>query len=205
MLLPSYAKGNSRNKPNLYETELAQPLDPPGDWDVALINISYPHNWTNLNKSQQYFLLRQPIEGVNFEVAPEKEKDQRDLYDLISKQAQVRGKVVGRAPLIPRGNYDISKILELIETQFHFLFSNKTNNLKIYFYQYRVEINQNKQFAIACYAERSILQLLGFGSQSTLQKTSGKQTFKFMIFDSNKYIQAKLPPSIKRITNVYVY
>ena len=26
-----------------------------------------------------------------------------------------------------------------------------------------------------------------------------------MIFDSNKYILAKLPPSIKRISNMYVY
>ena len=33
-------------------------------------------------------------------------------------------------------------------------------NLNIDPYQYRVEINSNKQFAIACYAERSILQLL---------------------------------------------
>ena len=33
----------------------------------------------------------------------------------------------------------------------------------------------------------------------------GKQTFEFIIFDPNKYIQAKLPPSIKRISNMYVY
>ena len=113
--------------------------------------------------------------------------------------------MVDRAPQIPRGNYDISKILELIETQFHLLFSNKTINLKIDFYQYRVEINPNEQFAIACYADRSILQLLSFGSQSIVQLSSGKRTFEFIIFNSNKYIQAKLPPSIKRISNMYVY
>ena len=44
VLLPSNVKGNPQNKPNLYETELAKPLDLPGKWDVALINISYPHN-----------------------------------------------------------------------------------------------------------------------------------------------------------------
>ena len=44
VLLPSNVKGNPRNKPNLYETDLAKPLDLPGKWDVALINISYPHN-----------------------------------------------------------------------------------------------------------------------------------------------------------------
>ena len=91
-----------------------------------------------------------------------------------------------RAPQIPRGNYAISKILELIETQFNLMFSNKTINLKIDSYQYRVEIDPNEQFAIAYYADRSILQLLGFGSQFIVQKTPGKRTFEFMILDSNK-------------------
>ena len=157
VLLPSNVKGNPRNEPNLFETELTKPLDLPGEWDVALINISFPHNWKNLHKSYQYFLLRQFIEGVISEFAPENVKDQTDRYDLISKQAQFWGWVIDRAPQIPRGNYDISKILELIETQFNLVFSNKTINLKIDSYQYRVEINPNQQFAIACYEDRSIL------------------------------------------------
>ena len=99
---------------------------------------SYLHNWTNLDKSYQYFLLRQPIEGVISEFAPENEKDQTDLYDRISKQAQFRGWVVDRAPQIPWDNYDISKILKLIENQFKLVFSNTTIHLKIDSYQYRV-------------------------------------------------------------------
>ena len=113
--------------------------------------------------------------------------------------------MVDRAPHIPRGNYDVSTILELIETQLNLVFSNTTINLKIDSYQYRVKINPNKQFAIACYADRFILQLIGFGLQSILQKTLGKRIFKFKIFNSNKYIQASFPPSIKRISNLYVY
>ena len=46
-----------------------------GEWDVALIYILFPHNWTNLDKSYQYFLLRQPTEGVDSEFTPETEKD----------------------------------------------------------------------------------------------------------------------------------
>ena len=56
--LPSNVKGNPRNKPYLYETELSKPMDLPGKWDVPLINISYPHNWENLDKSYSYFILR---------------------------------------------------------------------------------------------------------------------------------------------------
>ena len=51
------------------------------------------------------------------------------------------------------------------------VFINKTINLRMDFLEYRVEINLNVNFAIACYAECSILKLLGFKSQSTVIKT----------------------------------
>ena len=63
-------------------------------------------------------------------------------------------------------------------------------------YQYRGEINPNVSFAIACYAERSILKLLGFGKQSTVIETSQKRAVEYMVFGDNMHVQAKLPPSI---------
>ena len=50
-----------------------------------------------------------------------------------------------------------------------------------------------------------MLQLFGFGSQTNVKQTFGKRTIEFMIFELNKYIQAKFLPSLKRITNMYVY
>lgn len=44
VLLQGNVKGNPRNNPNLYATEIATKLDLPGNWDVALIDISYLHN-----------------------------------------------------------------------------------------------------------------------------------------------------------------
>ena len=44
VLLLSNVKGKPRNKPYLYDTELAKLLDLPGEWKVALITISYLHN-----------------------------------------------------------------------------------------------------------------------------------------------------------------
>ena len=125
-------------------------------WSTFRIHL-IGQTWTSLTN---FFLLRQPIERVNSKFAHENKKDQTDLYDLISKQAQFRCWVVDRAPQILRGNYNISKILEVIEIQFNLVFSNKTIYLKIDFYQYRVEINSYKQFSIACYANRSILHQL---------------------------------------------
>ena len=62
VVLLSNVKGNPKNKLNLYETEHAKPLDLFGEWDVALINISYLHNWTNLHKFYPFFLLRRQFD-----------------------------------------------------------------------------------------------------------------------------------------------
>ena len=48
--LTSNVKSNARNKPADFETSLAKPMDLPGEWEVALIDLSYPHYWVNLDK-----------------------------------------------------------------------------------------------------------------------------------------------------------
>ena len=80
-------EGNPRNKPSLYETELAKLLELPGEWDVALINSSYPHNWTNLDKSYPYFILKRRFdtEPEPSNCVPDADKDQQDIYDVITK------------------------------------------------------------------------------------------------------------------------
>ena len=85
------------------------------------------------------------------------------------------------------------------------VFSNKTIDLRQDPYQYRVEINPNVTFAIACYAVDTILKLLEFGSQSSVIKTPQKRAVEYMVFSVNMYVQAKLPSSIQRISNMYVY
>ena len=48
--LPSNVKGHDKNTRGQNETTLATPLDLPGEWEVALIDITHPHSWINLNK-----------------------------------------------------------------------------------------------------------------------------------------------------------
>ena len=55
--LPSNVKANPRNKPVQYETTLAKSLDLTGEWEVALINLSYPHNWLVFDKPIQYLIM----------------------------------------------------------------------------------------------------------------------------------------------------
>ena len=156
----------------------------------------------NLDKSYQFLLLRRQLdtkdEPSNF--VPNVSKDQQDLYDVITKvNVFIRTWKVYSGAQIPRGNYDISKILELIESQFHMVISNKTSNLKINPYQYQVEINPNVNFAIACYVERSIHKPLGFGSELTVIETTQKRAVEYMVFWENMYVQAKLYFSIYKI------
>ena len=84
--LPSNVKGNPQNKPYLYETELSKPMDLPGEWDVALINSSYPHNWENLDKSNSYFIFRlnKPDETKS-EFEPRPIYDEVDIYNIVTK------------------------------------------------------------------------------------------------------------------------
>ena len=107
---------------------------------------------------------------------------------------------------IAHGNNDLSTIMEIIQRQLVVIFGIfKPTNLKFNLNQYRFEINYTVTFAIACYGEHSIIKLLGYGSQSTIVRPPDKRAVKFIVFNSNYYLQAKLPPSIKKISSMYVY
>ena len=125
VVLPSNVGSNPKNKPNQYETALAKPLDLPGEWDVSLIDIAYPHNLTNLVKTYQYFLLKPKSTEIVADIdkfAPIQAKDYQDFYNGIIKQEKFEEWKVNRSYTIQRGNYDIDKIIEFITTQFHLLF-----------------------------------------------------------------------------------
>ena len=55
--LPSNVKVNDKNRAGQYETTLATPLDFPGDWEVALIDITYRNTWININKEYHMAML----------------------------------------------------------------------------------------------------------------------------------------------------
>ena len=111
VLLQSNVKGNPRNKPNLYETKLAKPLDLSGEWDVALINILYPHNWTNMVKPYQFFIMRmrsaENAEDVKY--APGPTNDEQDLFSAVTIPGELQHWEVSDSYTIRRGNYDIEK------------------------------------------------------------------------------------------------
>ena len=54
------------NKPANYTTTLPSPISLEGEWEVALIDLQYPHNWMNITKDIYLILL---IETSNKEKA----------------------------------------------------------------------------------------------------------------------------------------
>ena len=48
--LPSNVTGLDTNTPGAYQTTLSYPHEQPGTWNVALIDITYPHTWLDLDK-----------------------------------------------------------------------------------------------------------------------------------------------------------
>ena len=47
-------------KPVNYTTTLPSPISLEGEWEVALIDIQYPHNWMNITKDVYLLLLLEP-------------------------------------------------------------------------------------------------------------------------------------------------
>ena len=111
--LSSNVQSNARNKPADFETALARPLDLPGEWEVALIDLSYPHNWVSLNKPLFMALLTDPTNNIgDMMLDDDPTPNKQSLYRAIISANGPRGMLMRRFFSIPPGNYtmtDISK------------------------------------------------------------------------------------------------
>jgi hypothetical protein len=59
MVLPSNSniKEQPMNRPDNYTVNLASKIELTGDWEVALQNIYYPHNWFDLHRSSEVYWI----------------------------------------------------------------------------------------------------------------------------------------------------
>ena len=106
IMLASNVASNAHNKPNDFETTLAKPLDLPGEWEVALIDLQYPHNWTNLDKSIWAEILTDPTEDPDDREAGRVivGRADQDLQKTISSEKGLPNMWVRRSIFIPAGN-----------------------------------------------------------------------------------------------------
>ena len=205
--LVSNVKSSARNKPADFETALARPLDLPGDWEVALIDISYPHNWAKLDKPVFFAILTDPTENIadmrldNFE-----QKEHQDLYrSIISPQGLARMWVRNMFRLAP-GNFTAQTICDFIVLSLKDTVKDVIDP-KVDFLEMtqRVRFNQKKKYAIATFTESSILHILGLGKQTTRVDVPGKPSVEYLVFNVNEQVVSEQPPQLKRVTTMLVY
>ena len=62
LILPSNSSSifYPENAPANFTTKLRYPLALEGDWEVALVDIQYPHNWNTIDNKQSLMILVQP-------------------------------------------------------------------------------------------------------------------------------------------------
>ena len=64
-----------------FETGLARCLELPGDWEVALIDIYYPHNWCNVYTDLPFKLVwPSSAEHAHGEFQPPEESESQAAY-----------------------------------------------------------------------------------------------------------------------------
>ena len=83
----------ARNRLADFETELARCLELPGDWEVALIEIFYPHNWCNVYTDLPFKLVWPYIakqEHVSLQI-PESKQQAAKHANLTPSIGPVRG------------------------------------------------------------------------------------------------------------------
>ena len=66
----------------------------------------------------------------------------------------------------------------------------------------KVTFEQKTKYAIASYANNSVLHILGFGKQTTKLVSPGKPTVEYIVLEENGAVTSELSPQLKRLTSI---
>ena len=189
--LPSNVKGNDKNTPGQYETTLATPLDLPGEWEVALIDITYPHSWINLKKEYHLAVLtifsddekeqKQHILGdakTNGLILGMDDVESFTLRTNLIEPIQIQKFYVKNIITIVPGQYDIQSLVSLIQTEIRNVgFGLTWTSVEYNKERNRVSISNSTRLSIlASYKSNSLLLLLGFNK--TIKNNRGSNIGK---------------------------
>ena len=104
------------NKPANYTTTLPSPISLEGEWEVALIDVQYPHNWMNITKDVYVIFLIDTTnkDKVFLALITEQYRHYRMKYDkqlreeykiLAEKQKGEGSEILPLVARIPKGYY----------------------------------------------------------------------------------------------------
>ena len=229
--LPSNVKGNKKNTAAQYETTLATPLDLPGEWEVALIDITYPHTWINLNKEYHMAVLttfnefdsyqKQNIAGDAKTAGLILGMDNVENFIVqnnMVEPVQVERFYVKNIITIVPGQYDINSLVNFIQGEiqkvgFGLTLATMTYNKE----SNRVSIeNADRDSILASYKSNSLLRLLGFNNaiklnhdfdngDLTYPMKDGRDEVEYVMLSANKPVEADQSPLVTPISSIFVY
>ena len=115
------------NKPADFTTKLVVPKRIEGDWEVALVELQYPHNWNTFLTDAFIGLVLEPPQGVtidDFKANLGKSletlsKEGHEIYDkIIGDPLVIKNEAAGLMFRIPKGYYDsITDIIEIMNNE----------------------------------------------------------------------------------------
>ena len=110
------------NTPAKYRTRLAMPIQLIGEWEMAIIDIQYTHNWRNILESLKIGF----IVSLGPESAALSSSESIDDFDRTIKndiRERKRDDFCYRASLLPSGYYDsVRDICDYLTEQLRILF-----------------------------------------------------------------------------------
>ena len=192
--LPSNVPGPSTNKPGAYETTLASPLELDGTWEVALMDITYPHTWLDLEKESVIGLsaLYGPSEA-NEDVDIIGEANSIELVKALKnvesyqirkedttqsirskyrwRTVDIQFRVKKTFGIVP-GKYKLNEILNKLQTEIRSIGAGFENALVQYNKDTdRVSVSETtRKLLISSYTKTSILPMLGFSNDIKTNK-----------------------------------
>jgi hypothetical protein len=205
--LLSNVKSNPRNKPAEFETQLAKPLDLPGEWDVALIELCYPHNFRNL---KNYLFV-----GLFTELAENEERPARTtlpqaivMEDTLRDPRALPNYVLRRGLTIMPGNYTANDIAKRVQALLE-----EDNVMKLQDPEFtfnaqtqKVEAYANKRFALASIESHSLLHVLGFSREADKMETDAPEnTVEYLVFEASTWKAAGQCPILQPLSSMFVY
>ena len=132
-----------------------------------MIDLAYPHNRVNLDKPLYMAFLTNPTEDISdmtldSDTTPEKQ----NLYRPITSQQGLTRMWLRRYYCIVPGNYTVNDIIHELLTQItNFLQDIKNPRIIFNDNLQKVMFRQESTYAIVCFTDYSVLQLLDFRSK----------------------------------------
>ena len=183
---PSISPGN-RNTTSKFTIPLPKPIEHNNEWEVALLEINYPHSWSDglSPKSCMYKIGKQEIrQQMQFAVPLEwypcgQSKDNQSVITHYGGIEDIIKALNGKRPEIFQGSFDVSA---------------ETGRVRIYMdFEEVIEMDQN------------LSSVLGF-DESTYRAVHGKIENKKSYHRELRVIEAENKPDVKiTMYNMFVY